>query len=67
MWTPTAGRFTNSVAKDAEFTNEWGAKVRSSRVAAEDPQNDVAHAQGQKSSLRALRTLEVKYDGELSH
>jgi hypothetical protein len=66
MWTPTAGRFTNSVAKDAEFTDEWGANVRSSRVAAEDPQNDVAHAQGQKSSL-ALRTLHVKYDGELSH
>ena len=45
----------------------WGAKVRSSRVAAEEPQNDEAHAQGQKSSLRALRTLPVKYDGDLSH
>jgi hypothetical protein len=28
----------------------WGAKVSSSRVAAEEPQNDEAHAQGQKSS-----------------
>jgi hypothetical protein len=61
MWTPTAARFTNSVAKDAEFT-DVGAKVRSSRVAAEEPQNDEAHAQGQKSSLTALRTLLVKYD-----
>jgi hypothetical protein len=66
MWTPTAMQFTNSVTKDAEFTDEWGAKIRSSCVAAEEPQNDVAHAQGQKSSLRALRTLPAKY-GDLAH
>jgi len=43
-------KFTNSVTKDAEFTDEWGAKIRSSRVAAEEPQDGAAHAQGQKSS-----------------
>jgi hypothetical protein len=29
-------QFTNSVTKDAEFTDEWGAKIRSSCVAAEE-------------------------------
>jgi hypothetical protein len=66
MWTPTAGRFTNSVAKDAEFADEWGAKVRSSRVAAEEPQDDVAHAQGQKI-FEGGSNPSVKYDGDLSH
>ena len=40
----------NSVTKDAVFTDEWGAKIRSSRVAIEEPQDGVAHALGQKSS-----------------
>jgi flavin-dependent dehydrogenase len=53
--TPTAGRFTKSVTKDAELTDEWGAKVRSSRVAAEEPQMTWLTLRG-KSSLRALRT-----------
>jgi hypothetical protein len=66
MWTPTTRQFTNSVTKDGEFIDEWGAKIRSSHVATEEPQ-DAWLTLRDKKLLRALRTLPVKYDGDLAH